>query len=71
MPIGQQDIFQAAVQLESDGRKFYIEAAEKSSDKLVRRVFEPLADEATETHRVAKADLQRDKARSHDPGGSL
>jgi len=38
-----QEIIQAAIQFEEDGKSFYMETARKSSNPLVREMFESLA----------------------------
>lgn len=45
MAIGKQDIISAALQLERDGRKLYLDVAAKTSNAMVRRMFESLADD--------------------------
>jgi len=45
MAMGKQDIIRAAIQLERDGRKFYLDAAAKTSNALARKMFESLADD--------------------------
>ena len=45
MATGKQDIIRAAIQLEHDGHKFYLEAAAKTSNALARKMFESLADD--------------------------
>ncbi len=42
----REEIVRAAVQLEEDGRKFYLDAAAKTADAQTRRIFESLADDA-------------------------
>ncbi len=41
----REDVVRAAVQLERDGRKFYLEAAERASSTEVRKMFASLADD--------------------------
>jgi len=41
----KQQIVHAAIQLERDGRKFYLDVAAKSSSEPVRQMFESLADD--------------------------
>ena len=43
--MGKQDIIRAAIQLEHDGHKFYLDAAAKTSNALARKMFESLADD--------------------------
>ena len=45
MATSKQEIIQAAIQLERDGRQFYLDVAEKSSSALARQMFESLADD--------------------------
>ena len=45
MATEKHDIIRAAVQLELDGRKFYLEAAGRASNDLARQMFESLADD--------------------------
>ena len=45
MATEKHDIIRAAVQLELDGRKFYLDAAGKASNDLARQMFESLADD--------------------------
>jgi rubrerythrin len=45
MTASREEIAQAAMQLERDGRIFYLEVAEKASNALVGRMFEALADD--------------------------
>ena len=45
MALGREEVFRAAVQLEEDGRKFYLETAGRSSDPIVRKTFESLAED--------------------------
>jgi rubrerythrin len=55
MPISKQDVIRAAVQLERDGRKFYLDAAKKASSTLPKRMFESLAeDEAQHVEWIEK-----------------
>ncbi len=41
----KDEVVQAAVRLEEDGRKFYLDAAAKTADAQTRRIFESLADD--------------------------
>jgi rubrerythrin len=41
----RDDVARTAVQLERDGRLFYLDAAEKAQTDLVRKMFESLADD--------------------------
>lgn len=45
MATEKHDIIRAAVQLELDGRKFYLDAAGKASNDMARQMFESLADD--------------------------
>lgn len=47
MAIGKQEVIKAAVQLERDGREFYLDLAKRASNRLSRRMFESLADDET------------------------
>jgi len=41
----REDVVRAAVQLERDGRKFYLEAANRTPNEEVRKMFASLADD--------------------------
>jgi len=41
----RDEIVRAAIELENDGRKFYLDAAAKTDDAQTRRIFESLADD--------------------------
>jgi len=43
MPATRDDVVRAAVQLERDGRAFYLDAAEKAASELTRKMFASLA----------------------------
>ena len=43
MAVTRDDVTQAALQLEDDGRMFYLDVAEKASNDLAKRMFESLA----------------------------
>lgn len=45
MPVSKNDVARAAVQLEKDGRTFYLEVAEQTKDDLARKMFAALADD--------------------------
>lgn len=45
MATAKQEIIDGAIQLERDGRKFYMNVAGKASSDLARRMFESLADD--------------------------
>jgi rubrerythrin len=45
MATTKQEIIEAAIQLERDGREFYMGVAGKSSSDLARQMFESLADD--------------------------
>ena len=45
MPVSKDDVVRAAVQLERDGRAFYLDAAEKAASELTRKMFASLADD--------------------------
>lgn len=45
MATGKQEIIRAALQLERDGRKFYLDAAAKTSNPLARKMLESLAED--------------------------
>jgi len=45
MPVSREDVIQAAVQLERDGREFYLEAAGNAASDLSKQTFESLADD--------------------------
>jgi rubrerythrin len=45
MTTSKADVIQAAVQLERDGRMFYLDIAGKASDDATRQMFESLADD--------------------------
>lgn len=45
MPETRDDVARAAVQLERDGRIFYLDAAEKAQSDLTRKMFASLADD--------------------------
>lgn len=47
MPIGKEEVIRAAVQLERDGRQFYLDLAKKASNDMSRRMFASLADDET------------------------
>lgn len=45
MAESKQEVIQAAIQLERDGREFYLEAAGNAASALSRQTFESLADD--------------------------
>ncbi|MBP7561555.1 MAG: ferritin family protein [Armatimonadetes bacterium] len=45
MPASKKDVLDAAIQLENDGRDYFLEAASKSSNDVVRKVLESLAED--------------------------
>jgi len=45
MSVTRDDVARAAVQLERDGRAFYLEAAEKAQNDLTQKMFASLADD--------------------------
>ncbi len=45
MATSRQEIVRAAIQLEQDGRKFYLDVAEKASSILAKQMFQSLADD--------------------------
>jgi len=45
MTITKEEVVRAAVQLERDGRDFYLDVAKKASNEMSRRMFESLADD--------------------------
>jgi len=45
MAVTREQVAQAALQLERDGRMFYLDVAEKATDESVRKMFESLADD--------------------------
>ncbi|MFQ6097120.1 MAG: ferritin family protein [Armatimonadota bacterium] len=45
MATSRQDVVQAALQLERDGRKFYLDAASKAANDVARSWFESFADD--------------------------
>lgn len=45
MAISKQEIIRAAIQLERDGRQFYLDVAEKASSALAKQMFQSLADD--------------------------
>ena len=45
------DILRSAIQMEIDGKEFYLEAGEKSSNKLARELFQRLASEEDDHRR--------------------
>jgi rubrerythrin len=45
MATSRQEIVRAAIQLERDGRQFYLDVAEKASSALAKQMFESLADD--------------------------
>ncbi len=45
MATKEQEIVRAAIQLEHDGRKLYLDVAAKTSSAMARRMFESLADD--------------------------
>ena len=47
MAVDKDEVIRAAVQLERDGRKMYLDMAEKASNDMARRMFESLADDET------------------------
>jgi rubrerythrin len=47
MAIGKEEVTKAAVQLERDGRQFYLDLAKKASNDMARRMFESLAADET------------------------
>lgn len=50
MTVTREEVLGAAIQLERDGRKFYLEAADKASSDLARKMFESLAED--ELHHI-------------------
>lgn len=42
---GKDDVLQTALQLERDGRKFYIDVAARTSSELVKKMFESFAED--------------------------
>lgn len=51
------DIFEYAMKMELDGMKFYLELAEKASDKGVKKIFEMLASDENKHYNTIK-DMQ-------------
>jgi rubrerythrin len=47
MAVDKDEVVRAAVQLERDGRKMYLDMAQKASNDMARRMFESLADDET------------------------
>jgi rubrerythrin len=47
MAVSKDEVVRAAVQLERDGRKMYLDMAQKASNAMTRRMFESLADDET------------------------
>jgi rubrerythrin len=47
MAVSKDEVVRAAVQLERDGREFYLDLAKKASNAQARRMFESLADDET------------------------
>lgn len=47
MAASKDEVVRAAVQLERDGRKLYLDMAQKASNTMTRRMFESLADDET------------------------
>jgi len=47
MAVTKDEVVRAAVQLERYGRSFYLDAAQKASNPMTRRMFESLADDET------------------------
>lgn len=45
MPASKKDVLDAAIQLEKDGHAYYLEAAAKSTNDVVRKVLESLAED--------------------------
>ena len=45
MAMEKRDIIEAAIQLERDGHKFYLDVAARASNDLARQMFESLADD--------------------------
>ena len=45
MAMEKRDIVEAAIQLERDGHKFYLDIAARASNDLARQMFESLADD--------------------------
>lgn len=45
MSISKQDVITAALQLERDGRKFYLDASNKATSPLARQMFQSLAED--------------------------
>ncbi|TET37741.1 MAG: hypothetical protein E3J72_05060 [Planctomycetota bacterium] len=45
MSKARKEILEAAIQLEKDGRKFYLEYAEKASNELVKKIYASLAED--------------------------
>ncbi len=45
MAVTREDVASAAVQLERDGRRFYLDAAGRTRDELTRKMFKSLADD--------------------------
>ena len=64
MATEKQDIIRAAIQLELDGRKFYRDAAGKTSNDLARQMFESLADdELIHIEWIEKLSAEKETAR--------
>lgn len=64
MATEKQDIIRAAIQLELDGRKFYLGAAGGSSNDLARQMFESLADdELIHIEWIEKLSAEKETAR--------
>ncbi len=45
MPASKKDVLDAAIQLEKDGRNYFLETAAKSNNDVVRKVLESLAED--------------------------
>jgi rubrerythrin len=45
MSVSKQDVLDSAIQLEKDGREFFLETATKADNDIVRKVMESLAED--------------------------
>jgi rubrerythrin len=62
MPATKQDVLNSALQLEKDGRAFYLEAAGRATSDVVKKVLESLAED--ELRHIAWIEKSYPEARS-------
>lgn len=56
------DVFETAMKMEQDGRKYYLENAEKTDDPTLKRVLVELADDELKHYNIFKAMRDRQPA---------